>query len=245
MAAGAAALSWRRVSSFTGPVPRSRHGHRAVAIRELVIIFGGGNEGIADELHVYNTGTEGEDGWEGRRTEVGRVSRGAARFGFALPWKALWPPPASSPQKRDAAGGRAPACQPSRKRAAWYVVCGRGWRSERRSSALLLLLLGLHGTGGGFGERERHFPPKTGSVLESSPACLAVSRLGGWHSTVCGFSPFPESRPSGRVALLSALPAARDEPGQGRLRREGAGPSGWWLVRLEWQEASILINLAV
>ncbi|XP_060101572.1 host cell factor 2 [Heteronotia binoei] len=57
MAAGAAALSWRRVSSFTGPVPRSRHGHRAVAIRELVIIFGGGNEGIADELHVYNTAT--------------------------------------------------------------------------------------------------------------------------------------------------------------------------------------------
>uniref|UniRef100_A0A8C3RPE7 Host cell factor 1 n=1 Tax=Chelydra serpentina TaxID=8475 RepID=A0A8C3RPE7_CHESE len=50
-------LSWRRVPSSTGPVPRSRHGHRAVAIRELVIIFGGGNEGIADELHVYNTAT--------------------------------------------------------------------------------------------------------------------------------------------------------------------------------------------
>ncbi|XP_077195852.1 host cell factor 2 [Paroedura picta] len=57
MAAGAAALNWRRVSSFTGPVPRARHGHRAVAIREMVIIFGGGNEGIADELHVYNTAT--------------------------------------------------------------------------------------------------------------------------------------------------------------------------------------------
>ncbi|XP_077034571.1 host cell factor 2 isoform X2 [Agelaius phoeniceus] len=57
MAAAAAGLSWRRVSSFTGPVPRSRHGHRAVAIRELLIIFGGGNEGIADELHVYNTVT--------------------------------------------------------------------------------------------------------------------------------------------------------------------------------------------
>ncbi|XP_037735756.1 host cell factor 2 isoform X1 [Chelonia mydas] len=56
-AAAAAGLSWRRVPSSTGPVPRSRHGHRAVAIRELVIIFGGGNEGIADELHVYNTAT--------------------------------------------------------------------------------------------------------------------------------------------------------------------------------------------
>ncbi|XP_075407188.1 host cell factor 2 isoform X2 [Tenrec ecaudatus] len=50
-------LNWKRVSSFTGPVPRARHGHRAVAIRELMIIFGGGNEGIADELHVYNTVT--------------------------------------------------------------------------------------------------------------------------------------------------------------------------------------------
>lgn len=32
-----------------------RHGHRAVAIRELMVVFGGGNEGIVDELHVYNT----------------------------------------------------------------------------------------------------------------------------------------------------------------------------------------------
>ncbi|XP_053572940.1 host cell factor 2 [Bombina bombina] len=57
MAATPVQLNWRRVSSFTGPVPHSRHGHRAVAIRELMIIFGGGNEGIADELHVYNTVT--------------------------------------------------------------------------------------------------------------------------------------------------------------------------------------------
>ncbi|KAK6487907.1 host cell factor 2 isoform X1 [Huso huso] len=46
---------WRKVNSFSGPVPRSRHGHRAAAIRELLIVFGGGNEGIAEELHVYNT----------------------------------------------------------------------------------------------------------------------------------------------------------------------------------------------
>ncbi|KAM4676891.1 host cell factor 2 [Discoglossus pictus] len=57
MAPALVPLNWRRVTSFTGPVPRSRHGHRAVAIRELMIIFGGGNEGIADELHVYNTAT--------------------------------------------------------------------------------------------------------------------------------------------------------------------------------------------
>ncbi|XP_075456705.1 host cell factor 2 isoform X2 [Ascaphus truei] len=57
MMAAPVLLNWRRVSSFTGPVPRSRHGHRVVVIRELMIIFGGGNEGIADELHVYNTAT--------------------------------------------------------------------------------------------------------------------------------------------------------------------------------------------
>ncbi|XP_010864751.2 host cell factor 2 [Esox lucius] len=46
---------WKKVHTFTGPIPRSRHGHRAAAIRELIIVFGGGNEGIAEELHVYNT----------------------------------------------------------------------------------------------------------------------------------------------------------------------------------------------
>ncbi|XP_034092835.1 LOW QUALITY PROTEIN: host cell factor 2 [Gymnodraco acuticeps] len=46
---------WRKVHSVTGVIPRSRHGHRAVAIRELIVVFGGGNEGIAEDLHVYNT----------------------------------------------------------------------------------------------------------------------------------------------------------------------------------------------
>ncbi|KAK1906646.1 Host cell factor 2 [Dissostichus eleginoides] len=46
---------WRKVNSVTGVMPRSRHGHRAVAIRELIVVFGGGNEGIAEDLHVYNT----------------------------------------------------------------------------------------------------------------------------------------------------------------------------------------------
>ncbi|VDP13398.1 unnamed protein product [Onchocerca flexuosa] len=39
--------------SFTRP----RHGHRAISIKDLMIVFGGGNEGIVDELHVYNTAT--------------------------------------------------------------------------------------------------------------------------------------------------------------------------------------------
>lgn len=52
---------WKRVLGWTGPVPRPRHGHRAVAIKELMVVFGGGNEGIVDELHVYNTGTTATD----------------------------------------------------------------------------------------------------------------------------------------------------------------------------------------
>lgn len=52
----ASSIKWRKVATCSGPAPRPRHGHRAVAIKDLVIIFGGGNEGIVDELHVLNTG---------------------------------------------------------------------------------------------------------------------------------------------------------------------------------------------
>ncbi|KAM4711990.1 host cell factor 2 [Anableps anableps] len=55
MSCSVAGPQWRKVHSVTGVVPRSRHGHRAAAIRELIIVFGGGNEGIAEDLHVYNT----------------------------------------------------------------------------------------------------------------------------------------------------------------------------------------------
>uniref|UniRef100_A0A915E2S3 Uncharacterized protein n=1 Tax=Ditylenchus dipsaci TaxID=166011 RepID=A0A915E2S3_9BILA len=46
---------WKKVVDTTGPTPKPRHGHRAVSIKDLMIVFGGGNEGIVDELHVYNT----------------------------------------------------------------------------------------------------------------------------------------------------------------------------------------------
>ncbi len=49
-------VKWKRVGSTSGPSPRPRHGHKAVAIKELIIIFGGGNDGIVEELHVLNTG---------------------------------------------------------------------------------------------------------------------------------------------------------------------------------------------
>lgn len=55
--AGAPMVKWKKVTNTSGPTPRPRHGHRAVAIKDLMIVFGGGNEGIVDELHVYNTGT--------------------------------------------------------------------------------------------------------------------------------------------------------------------------------------------
>ncbi|XP_076008904.1 host cell factor 2 isoform X2 [Genypterus blacodes] len=55
MTTGAEQPQWRKARSVTGVIPRSRHGHRAAAIRELIIVFGGGNEGIAEDLHVYNT----------------------------------------------------------------------------------------------------------------------------------------------------------------------------------------------
>ena len=53
----AATMKWKKISNSTGPSPRPRHGHRAVSIKELMVVFGGGNEGIVDELHVFNTGT--------------------------------------------------------------------------------------------------------------------------------------------------------------------------------------------
>ncbi|CAF96292.1 unnamed protein product [Tetraodon nigroviridis] len=55
MSTGVEDLQWRKVHSVSGVTPRSRHGHRAVAVRELIIVFGGGNEGIEEHLHVYNT----------------------------------------------------------------------------------------------------------------------------------------------------------------------------------------------
>jgi host cell factor len=48
-------FKWKKIANTIGPSPRPRHGHRAIAYNELMIVFGGGNEGIVDELHVFNT----------------------------------------------------------------------------------------------------------------------------------------------------------------------------------------------
>ncbi|KAM9351260.1 host cell factor 1b [Symphorus nematophorus] len=69
---------WKRVLGWSGPVPRPRHGHRAVSIKELMVVFGGGNEGIVDELHVYNTAT---NQWFVPAVR-GDVPPGCAAYGF-------------------------------------------------------------------------------------------------------------------------------------------------------------------
>ncbi|GAB0092079.1 Host cell factor [Sergentomyia squamirostris] len=73
-------FKWRKVNNSTGPQPRPRHGHRAVAIKELMVVFGGGNEGIVDELHVFNTLT---NQWYVPVTK-GDVPPGCAAFGFVV-----------------------------------------------------------------------------------------------------------------------------------------------------------------
>ncbi|XP_078049562.1 host cell factor isoform X1 [Augochlora pura] len=73
-------LKWKRITNTTGPQPRPRHGHRAVAIKDLMVVFGGGNEGIVDELHVYNTAT---NQWFVPLTK-GDIPPGCAAFGLVV-----------------------------------------------------------------------------------------------------------------------------------------------------------------
>jgi hypothetical protein len=76
---GPTQLKWCKVAHTTGPAPKPRHGHRAVSIKDLMIIFGGGNEGIVDELHVLNTST---NQWFMPDVK-GDVPPGCAAYGFA------------------------------------------------------------------------------------------------------------------------------------------------------------------
>src|ERR1051326_1951433 len=73
-------LKWRKVTDTSGVQPRPRHGHRAVAIKDLMVVFGGGNEGIVDELHVYNTMT---NQWYSPAVK-GDIPPGCAAYGFVV-----------------------------------------------------------------------------------------------------------------------------------------------------------------
>ena len=72
-------FKWCKVAHTTGPTPKPRHGHRAASIKDLIIVFGGGNEGIVDELHVLNTST---NQWFTPEVK-GDVPPGCAAYGFA------------------------------------------------------------------------------------------------------------------------------------------------------------------
>ncbi|KAJ6222140.1 hypothetical protein RDWZM_000685 [Blomia tropicalis] len=69
---------WRKLDSSIGTCPRPRHGHRAVAVRDLMIVFGGGNEGIVEELHVYRSSS---NQWF-MPTMKGDIPPGCAAYGF-------------------------------------------------------------------------------------------------------------------------------------------------------------------
>ncbi|XP_022915035.1 host cell factor 1-like isoform X2 [Onthophagus taurus] len=73
-------LRWKSVNDPSGPQPRPRHGHRAVAIKDLMVVFGGGNEGIVEELHVYNTAT---NQWFVPIMK-GDIPPGCAAYGFVV-----------------------------------------------------------------------------------------------------------------------------------------------------------------
>jgi host cell factor len=73
-------FKWKKVNVTVGPSPRPRHGHRAIAFKDLMIVFGGGNEGIVDELHVFNSTT---NQWFVPEVK-GDIPPGCAAYGLAM-----------------------------------------------------------------------------------------------------------------------------------------------------------------
>lgn len=74
-----ALCEWEPVRKSSGLKPVGRHGHRAVAIGKLMIVFGGGNAGILNELHVYDSSL---NEWF-NPVVSGDIPPGCAAFGFA------------------------------------------------------------------------------------------------------------------------------------------------------------------
>ncbi|CAF0875389.1 unnamed protein product [Rotaria sordida] len=72
-------VQWKRLDTTIGSNPKPRHGHRAVAVKDLIIIFGGGNDGIVEDLNVFNCAT---NQWFQPLTK-GDIPTGCAAFGFA------------------------------------------------------------------------------------------------------------------------------------------------------------------
>ncbi|CAF3025275.1 unnamed protein product [Rotaria socialis] len=72
-------VQWKRLDATTGSNPKPRHGHRAVAVKDLIIIFGGGNDGIVEDINVFNCAT---NQWF-QPLIKGDIPTGCAAFGFA------------------------------------------------------------------------------------------------------------------------------------------------------------------
>ncbi|CAF2762547.1 unnamed protein product [Rotaria sp. Silwood2] len=72
-------VQWKRLDTTIGSNPKPRHGHRAVAVKDLIIIFGGGNDGIVEDLNVFNCAT---NQWF-QPLAKGDIPTGCAAFGFA------------------------------------------------------------------------------------------------------------------------------------------------------------------
>lgn len=76
-------VKWTKINDVTTSQsiqPRPRHGHRAVAYGNYMIVFGGGNEGIVEELHVFDTQTHE---WFQPQTK-GDTPPGCAAYGLVL-----------------------------------------------------------------------------------------------------------------------------------------------------------------
>jgi len=50
-------MNWREIFNSSGMIPSPRHGHRAVAVQDNILMFGGGKDGIGiqNDLFLYNT----------------------------------------------------------------------------------------------------------------------------------------------------------------------------------------------
>lgn len=72
-------VHWKRIDGSIGQTPKPRHGHRAITVKDLIIVFGGGNEGIVEDLNVYNCST---NQWF-QPLMKGDIPTGCAAFGFA------------------------------------------------------------------------------------------------------------------------------------------------------------------
>ncbi|CAL8114878.1 unnamed protein product [Orchesella dallaii] len=76
-------VKWTKVndaSTSQSIQPRPRHGHRAVAYGNYMIVFGGGNEGIVEELHVFDTSSHE---WIQPQMK-GEIPPGCAAYGLVL-----------------------------------------------------------------------------------------------------------------------------------------------------------------